>query len=80
MGEKLVNLKFDIIVGKIYFVEKVCLVIYENMFDESFEVLDYLKFLIENVFENLIELEWGELKNLIVKFGDIFKEFEGLFG
>lgn len=48
------------------------------MFDESFEVLDYLKFLIENVFENLIELEWGELKNLIVEFGDNF--FESLFG
>lgn len=49
-----------------------CLVIYKNVFDESFEVLDYLKFLIENVFENLIELEWGELKNLIVEFGDNF--------
>lgn len=80
MGEKPVNLKSDTIVGKIYPVEKVCLATHENMFDESFEVPDHLKPLIENASENLTESERGELKNLIVEFGDIFKEPEGPLG
>lgn len=80
MGEKPVNLKSDTIVGKIYPVEKVCLATHENMFDENFEVPDHLKPLIENASENLTESERGELKNLIVEFGDIFKEPEGPLG
>lgn len=47
-----------------------CLATHKNVFDESSEVPDHLKPLIENTCENLTESERGELKNLIVEFGD----------
>lgn len=71
-GWKTSKLKSDTIVGKIYPVEKVCLATHKNVFDESSEVPDHLKPLIENTCENLTESERGELKNLIVEFGDNF--------
>lgn len=49
-----------------------CLANHKNVFDESSEVPDHLKPLIENASENLTESERGELKNLIVEFGDNF--------
>lgn len=51
-----------------------CLATHKNVFDESSEVPDHLKPLIENASENLTESERGELKNLIVEFGDNFPE------